>query len=235
MRQVAILGMAPSWREAPWYDASWEIWQCNDAHRGGWLGPNHPSRWFQIHAVEGCNEGEVEWLRALNAGHFDVPTYVSPRAIDEWFRRFPRACSTGVIVPYPLDKVRALFPYGWLANTFCLEIALALLEGVERIGVWGVECVSYGREVTVERPAVAAWLGIASARGVDVVLPPGSTLRPYSYAYGIDYWEEARAAAELTERILPPLDFDRDNLDTIAAVDAAEERAYVSLRKNRTE
>ena len=227
IRKIAIIGMTASRADAPWDDPSWEKWCCNDAHRG--MTPadiGHVARWFQIHAPEGCNASELHWMQLLNASIVKVPTYVSPKAMATWSERFPQAAEW--LRPYPAATVRQAFPHGWYANTFCLEIALALIEDVECIGLWGVECTSYGREVTVERPAVAWWLGVAAALSVHVELPQsGSTLRPYPYMYGIDYWEEARAAAELNERILPPIDFDRVNLDTIAAVDAAEAKHAV--------
>lgn len=231
-RKVVVLGLGWGLDAAPFDDPSWEIWGLNGGHRNGRiaaaLDAGRIARWFQIHPPDACDASEREWFAvedaAIAAGRSPVPIYVLPADLDAW-----RAVAPLVdLRPYPVDAVRAAFPHGWFANTFCLEAALALVEGVTDVAFLGCECGGYGRELVVERAAVSRWIGYVEVLG-RAHLHAETTLG-YAPLYGVDYWDEARAAAAIVERILP-LDqsemageLDGVNLDTVAAVDAAQQR-----------
>src|SRR5690606_26486051 len=99
---------------------------------------------------------------------------------------------------YPL--ARALENFGrCFTSTASYMIALAILEGVDTLGVWGVhltEKSAYARQ----RPGVEYLLGVARQRGIEVRLPPRSPLRiprrpamkPTPVLYGYD-WQSPRA------------------------------------------
>lgn len=224
--KIAIVGLGETGADAPWDDPAWKIWGLNGGHRGRFRRPDRSLRadvWFQIHPPEACDDSELDWMRRLG-DDVHVPTYVRPEDLQYWADLNPKAAALALLWPYPIEQVREAFPGGWFANTFCLEMAWAILQGATDIGLYGVECGNYGRELAVERPAVAYWMGVAHGHGVMVRLPQTTTLH-YTPIYGFDYWPEARRAAELTEMLLPPReDLDRVNLDTIAAVDAAEDK-----------
>lgn len=226
-RRVAIVGFGEGRTQAPYDDPSWEVWGLNAGHRvpRAWLkdGRLRAKSWFQIHPPAGCDAGEREFLNLLNFGHFDVPTYVQPQCLDEWRALYPHAALRGLLLPYPIDAVKAEFPGGWFANTFCLQIALALHQGVDEVGLFGVELAGYGRELAVERPAVAYWMGVCAALDVSLTVAAQSFF-PYPEVYGFDYWQEAKRAASLTEMVLPALDrlSDGENFDTLTQIKAAE-------------
>ncbi len=230
---VAIIGMAwPGWTGHGVLDSSqWdEVWGLNGAHLVSGLhrrldGGFRADRWFQIHPMECCDQSEHDWMRALAVGEVPpVPTYVRAEDLLKWAQRYPGVAPHLRVYPdLPMSKA------GWLANTFCLEIVLALSLNVTRLGVFGCECRAYGRELVVERPGMAFWLGIAAGQGVRLELAhyDESTLVPYPFKYGLDYFEEARYAATITQAVLPAhADLNAENLDTIAAVDAAWGRVH---------
>lgn len=231
--KAAIVGLSGDGANVPWDDPEWQVWGLNGGHmRGGlFLRPDgrfRADRWFQMHPPNCCDPGELDWLQRLDDGDVPpVPTYV--RAVDmaHWTATYPKAAEAGLFLPYPEKDIAEQFPGCWFANTFCLEIALALSQGATEIGLFGTECAGWGREVAVERPAVAFWMGLICGAGVGLV--NGNETLFYGLEnprYGLDYWPEARKAAELTERVLPPVaPFNDENLDTVAAVDAAEDLA----------
>lgn len=230
--KVAIIGFGPTYIHAPWDDRSWQIWGLNGGHRlpNGHARPSGEFRadmWFQIHPPEGCNAHELEWMHLLDEGRYDVPTYVRQEDVEHWGSIYKSAAARHLFVPFPADSIRGQFKGGWFANTFCLEMALCVWQGdVSDVALYGIECSCYGREVAVERPAVAYWQGVLAAEGIRLHVPEGCTLAPYAPIYGLDYWDEARVAAAVTERVLPPrAEFDRVNLDTVAAVEEAKSKA----------
>lgn len=232
--KFAIVGFACDGSRVPWDDPTWEIWGLNSGHLrpGLFLRPDgrfRADRWFQIHPPFANDPGEIDWLERLDAraqaGEDGVLTYVRPEDMAHWKRAYPHAARASLLVPFPINLIRAEFPGGWFANTFCLEIALALHWRATEIALHGVECTTYGREVAVERPAVAFWMGACWAYGVQLTIGMDTmSYGPAAPAYGFDYWAEARRAAEITAMVLPPrADLDAENLDTIAAVDTAED------------
>lgn len=228
--KVAIVGLAGTASLTPWDDASWEVWGLNAGHLAGHLfrradGTFRADRWFQIHPPEGCNAAEVDWFAQLEAGVYDVPTYVRAADLGYWSSRYPTAAKRGRLVPFPADELADYLAAGWVVNTFCLEMALALHLGAEEVALFGVECGSFGREVVVERPGVAYWLGILASHGVQLDVAAG-TLYPYKELYGLEYWAEAQKAAEITDLVFPGSHGGGENLDTVAQVVAAQEKVH---------
>ncbi len=230
MRKIAIVGMHPRTQGEAWtLDQEWELWGLNSLP---WPDGVPRARWFQLHPLDGCDQHEKAWMAKLGVDHA-VPTYIVPAAREDWIRLNP-ACAPH-LVDYPLKDVVGTFGRGWLSNTFCLELALAIRElvfGPEvdapwgkrgEIAIAGVELLSPGRELVVERPALCYWLGLAQGFGVGVATPPQTTLLLHE-TYGLEYWAEAKAAAWLAEQVLPRHLLDQDNLDTLEAVEAAEAR-----------
>jgi hypothetical protein len=228
---LAIIGFGPSRVVAPWHDATVHIWGLNGGHMlpQAHVRPDgfRADAWFQIHPPEACNLAELDWMAQLEAGVLNVPTYVREADRAYWERTYPQAGARLLFRTFPMDVLRRKFPgaVGY-ANTFCLELALALLMGYTEVGLYGVECTGWGREVAVERVGLAYWIGVLHAHDVKLNLPTDTTLL-YPEIYGLDYWAEARKAADITERVLPmDLMEDRENLSTIAAVNAAEESTH---------
>jgi len=86
-------------------------------------------------------------------------------------------------VAYPIHDVMALTRHGfYLAGTFAYMTALAILQGYQTIGLWGINDMrSYHDPGTGERQGTSEpreadrnleyWLGVAEGRGIEVVVP----------------------------------------------------------------
>ena len=94
--------------------------------------------------------------------------------------------------PYPLDKVLKAFGVPYLNTTAAYAIAYALLIGVEKLLIFGFDFTYPNLHQGEQgRGCVEYWLGVATARGVQVVTGPNTTLldaaEPWSkkiYGYG---------------------------------------------------
>lgn len=187
-RRIAIIGTAPTWKATPWDDPTLEIWCLNDF----WvLNPPRADRWFDLHPLNKMYfrplhqkkvfagdippgffvrpAGHLEWLKSQT-----IPVYVqeaaalgSPTAVT-----FPRAACEEKIYP----------TYG---SSPAWMVALALLEGVTELHVYGIHLATEW-EYIHQRPNLEALLTLAAARGVRVVLPKGCPLLRGSHQYGYE-------------------------------------------------
>ena len=80
-------------------------------------------------------------------------------------------------VAYPLKRVLELGP-AYLNNTVAYAIALAIAEGAETLCLFGCDFGYEGHPEIKEagRACVEFWLGVAAARGIQIVLPGSTTL-----------------------------------------------------------
>lgn len=177
-RKIAILGSAESTRDdAPFDDPSWEIWGL------AWRYYDHErmDRCFEIHDEylwPRYTKAELygAWLKDPRSASGDpVEVYTLPQVQ----ARYP-GCK-----PYPFDAARDLMGRTYFTSSFSYMLALAILEGATEIGIWGVDLVD-GEEYEYQRPAAEYLLGIARAKGIEVTIPPTSSLLKSSFIYGID-------------------------------------------------
>ena len=167
MRKVAIVGSAPSsWHLAPFHDESWEIWGMNGMHDSvpRW------DRWFHLHTPEFILPPEVEWMKAQSA---DKPIYTVAGADD-----------APAVLPFPVDEITQKFGR-YFTNSVSFLIAMALHEGVDVIGIYGVDMAQTG-EYGSQRPSCEYFIGLARGMGVEVVIPDQSELLKAAYLYGFE-------------------------------------------------
>ena len=120
--------------------------------------------------------GELAWLRACKA-----PCYT--------LEQEPEIPGS---VRFPLERVmEATGSVEFFTCTFAYQIALAVAEGFEVIGLYGVD-LPWGnwRERVQENACVAYWIGYARGRGIEVVMPFRSALASHPFRYGYDYGQE---------------------------------------------
>lgn len=180
--KVALIAADRSYQVAPFDDPDWEVWSCNslwhlcrDAH-----GDFRADRWFELHPLSVQTDRELADIFTC-----PVPLYL----LDP-----PTADVAPNGLAYPLAEVRRQFPYRYFACTFAYQIALALCEGFETIGLFGVE-LDQGttRERTVEKACVEFWIGVALGMGRQVITPDTSRLATQPQLYGYQYREEVDA------------------------------------------
>jgi hypothetical protein len=178
---------------APWGDPSWELW--GHASSRGWY-QRSPERYFDLHRREcwtktsGKGQKYLRWL-----GKNTVPIFMQ--------ERYPEVPAS---FRYPIEQVTSEhWPY--LTCHAAYMIALALMEGATHIGFFGV---NYGKstdigadcEYGVQRGSCEFWMGVAHGKGVQLVIPKGSTLLqdpPELYGYA-SHDEDGRLIPSYTKR-----------------------------------
>lgn len=163
-RSVAIVGKAGTSAFAPFRDESWEIWGMP------WIVMPRASRFFDLHCEQVWNEGPRklgfdEWVDKGVAASPDAPVYCEPTRMGAYRNA----------IEYPLGDVMASLPIPFLENSVAYMIALAIFEGVDRIGLYGIHMMGSG-EYAFERPSITYLVGLAQGRGIAVDIPPGSPL-----------------------------------------------------------
>jgi hypothetical protein len=199
-KKVAIVGFADSSRNAaPFDDPEWTVWSLNQLYR------HIPrfDRWFEIHsrpifvADIVRDTHYVEWLQTAPVPVYMMQTFPDmPMSV-----RYPIE-QVGALQGIPVAQTRAWYeglalpsatrgggPY--LQSAIGFMIALAILEGFEEIGLWGIDLV-VGGEYEYQKPNAEFWLGYAMARGIKVTIPKTSALLRQLYVYGYEveppYW-----------------------------------------------
>ena len=168
-KKVAIIGCGTGRDFAPYDDKEWECWGLNEVDQ------KRADRWFEIHELKASTKEEIEWLKKCK-----VPIYM---------------CKTHKKIPmsvcYPLSQIMAEFNCLYFTCTFAYQIALAIYEKFEVIGIFGVN-LPYGspRERLVETPCTEYWLGIAAGKGIEIHIPSDEYLLHHQYLYGYEYQKE---------------------------------------------
>ena len=95
---------------------------------------------------------------------------------------------------YPVEKIVEVFgPY--FSSTISWLIALAIYEGCDELGLWGVDMIGEG-EYNYQRAGCEHYLGIAKGKGIKVTLPPQCPLLRAERMYGFEY---TRLGAEMCQ------------------------------------
>lgn len=180
-KTVAMVGTATtSCGLAPYDDLEVEIWACNETHNYKWM--KRATRWFQIHKSDlfkretdsRGNKGHYEWLKKN-----PLPTYMRHH-----FSEIPTS------IEYPFHKERNLLKKFWrgreninyLTSSFAYMIPIAILEGFERIEMYGFE-MSDNTEYVQQKACAEFWMGYALGKGIEIYTPEGCQIL-HSDLYG---------------------------------------------------
>ena len=189
--KVAILGYTPTRKDAPYDDPEWEIWGLNDLYK--FKAENDVkrwTRWFELHddslgnrvGREGFNERLQEF-----AG-WNIPVYMQDKHPD-----IP--CS----VRYPIEQAVERFG-NYFTNTISYMIALAIMEGAEEIGIYGVDMAT-APEYQAQRPSCEYYLGIAVGKGINVTVHPAADLLKTRFMYGYETAKENKFKSKLNSMV----------------------------------
>lgn len=188
MKKLAIVGTGAETRDlAPFGDESFDIWVFNEAPNADWCRRFDAS--FQIHEADiyfGHNTKDpnyADWLRAAHG----KPVYMQdadPLVPDS--------------VRFPLEDAQKLGGFDrYLGATVCDAVALALLQGYERIEIWGIE-MSFS-EYQYQAECFRFWVGLAIGKlgAGNVVLHSGKHLFEMplygyegSFSFGSEFFEK---------------------------------------------
>lgn len=178
MRKVAIIGRCWSTRaDAPW-DQDWEIWSL------AWDPLPVTHRIFEVHqnfrlylGTQEDGDYHVGGLRMAK-----VPVYMIDPQPD-----IPKS------VRYPIEEITALVGktsngHPYLESSIAYMVALAIHEGVDKIGIWGVD-LHCDTEYDYQRPNMEYLIGLARGRGIKVFIPPQSALLTSEHDVPYGFWE----------------------------------------------
>lgn len=170
MRKVAILGTASSWSM---YPKDWEVWACSP---GLFKAGVKATRWFEIHNPMEVAELYPDYFEFLVES--DCPVYCLHEE-----------------APYPKKEmvnasvIRETFGDWCLQSSISWMLAQALWEGVDEVGVWGVDMSTDG-EYGQQKAGCLHLLSLARLQGVKVTVPVGSELRTNAIPYPFSFEQE---------------------------------------------
>ena len=171
MKTVRILGAFN--RNSDWRLEGADHWALNNFHNVV-DDETEIHSWFQMHSRDQWERGRngelhKEWLKKKHP----FPIYMQQK-----YKGVPSAKK------YPKDEADPLWPFSWwgpiYSDTFCYMIALAMLQGYERIDLFNVYLVN-PIEAYLEAPGVSLWMAIASR--VAEVTGNGRLFRSFRYGY----------------------------------------------------
>lgn len=201
-RKIAIVGWAGTSRDlAPWTDDSWEKWVLNTmAQRESYAA--NCSRVFQLHSkadIQRDQTDEPDHWKFLTE-NTTIPVYMHEHIAESWI-----ADGMGNVVAFPTRALLDKFP-NYFTNTVSWMIALAIHEGADVIGLWGVDMAHAISEYGEQRPSCEYYLGLAQGRGIEVFIAPESDLLKTPGQYGLTedtpmYTALRARQAEMTTRL----------------------------------
>jgi hypothetical protein len=170
-KHIAICGTAESTvGDAPYDDPEWEIW----ASLNGMLHVKRVDVLFEMHEMALLSDVDRQLLAAS-----DKPIFMR-----EEHAEFKNS------VAYPFDSIAGYFGSVnlWTSSiAYMLALALSKRRGLAKlgkIGLWGIDVVAEG-EYAHQRWALEYLIGWGRAKGVDIYVPPQSSLCKADYIYGL--------------------------------------------------
>jgi len=171
MRSVALYGFATVSREGIHQTQADEIWSMTWAYN------------YDVPRIDRLLEIHPIWMQAQSK----KPEYEKPRKHWEWLKQnttipvymMLKHPEVPMSVKYPLADVFRLVPeerrHKVFTSSFDFLMALAILEGFERIEPYGFEMGS-DTEYRYQREGAAYWISQCDARGIELVLPENTAL-----------------------------------------------------------
>lgn len=232
-KKIAIVGWAGTSRDlAPWTDDSWEKWVLNTmAQREDYA--KNCSRVFQLHS-----KGDIQKDQTDEPAHWKfltenttIPVYMHEHIADSWIND-----GMGNVVAFPTNALLAKFP-NYFTNTVSWMIALAIHEGADVIGLWGVDMAHAISEYGEQRPSCEFYLGLAMGRGIEVFVAPESDLLKTPGQYGLTddtqmYVSLMARQAEMTGRLNESVGAQNQNVQIIAQLQG---RVAEATEQDKTE
>ncbi len=174
LRKVACLGGARSLVYAPWHDPTWELWAHASCRHLCKRDPDiiwdlHPPELWRDPKKKNWDPNYAKWLA----------TNRIPIMMQEVYPDVPAS------MRYPFETIITEFPRGYMTNHIAYMIALALVEGVTHIALFGCD-YDTDSEYGPQRGSAEYWLGMAEGRGVNILIPPKCDLLnkpPLLYGY----------------------------------------------------
>jgi hypothetical protein len=162
--KVAIVGMSPTYIEAPFDDPTWQKWGLPWGYEWARM-----DRLFEMHSLPFIKQGKDSKGNVMPANHMERLQECGPVYMQEAYPEIPES------IAYPLEEVgKSVAPY-WSSSVGYM-LALAIHEGAEEIGLYGVDMQG---DHASQRPNAEYLLAIAKERGIKITLPNSCPLLKY--------------------------------------------------------
>ena len=226
MRSVSIVGSAPSSQRLAPYGQE-EVWVLGvQAHYHAERGQEF-TRIFEIHST-------FDWSRHQDHAQA-IASLGCPMVVNEGFP----IKGDGILIFDHAEAAKLLSCGGkaYLTSSIAYMIAQAIMEGYEKISVYGVDLTVHDTEYFHQRACTEAWIGLAKGRGIEVFIPDQSSLMKSTFVYGIDEngiedtpFSEAKfiLLAGKHEAVIAGID---EQIEELMAKRRAHEGSYSTLMK----
>lgn len=158
MTRVAVVGAAPSFIDAPFYNPDWEIWASGSRYCEHLT---RLDRFFEVHGPDSEDLGFLHYRRFLDETTAELWVF-SPEI-------------RPVHTIYPRGAIESRFGRDFLTSSVAWMMALAIHEQVEEIGLWGVEMATES-EYKKQRIGCKHFMKLAEELGIKVTVPPDCPL-----------------------------------------------------------
>jgi hypothetical protein len=171
-RKIAIIGTAPQWALAPFDDPEWEIWGIYGVVTAG----KRLTRVYELHDRAIIEE---QAKKDKTGAYFEKVAAMGENYITkDHFDQAPNASR--------FDFDSKIKKYGrYFASSAAWLLAQAIDEGVDTIGMWGINMAA-NEEYVHQKPSCTYLLGYARAKGINIVIPASSELLQCSHLYGYE-------------------------------------------------
>lgn len=169
--KVAIVGLSPGTHDlAPFGNPDWEVWGL--PWDGYWA---QMDRLFEMHDMR-LLTGEHS---KRDADYFDkLRQCPSLYMQEEWENA----------IAYPFDEVAETTGYYW-NSSIAYAMALAIHEGAEEIGIYGVEMKAED-EYGYQKPNMEYLIGLARGKGIKVSIPEPASLCKFQ-STGVRFYDHS--------------------------------------------
>lgn len=167
-KTVCLVGHAETTRDlVPWKDKNIdEFWGLNHAHLYPWM--KRADRWFQLHSMDylqklsGQTDNDRKHWKWLTSNHKE-PIYMQ--------KHFPECPAS---VEFPIREARKQLGDSF-TSSFAYMAALAILEGFEKVEIYGFEMDSE-TEYFYQRDSAEYFIGLMLGRGIEIYMPDKCSL-----------------------------------------------------------
>jgi hypothetical protein len=156
-KKLGLLGRTENIKYAPWDDPSWTLASHTSARE---LSKREPDWYFDLHRPACFRTESKTWNPQY---HTWLTRLQTPIFMQEAWPEIPMA------VKYPIERVLQEYR-AYFTNHCAYMIALAMMEGVTTIGLFGCQYGAF-TEYSTQRGSLEYWLGRFEQAGGTVVLP----------------------------------------------------------------
>lgn len=160
------------------YGAWDEVWTLN-----GLVGVLKADRFFMMDDFE-IQEKRAEWHPYVKGMLYTAKRHDTPIYTNRVVEGYPN------LVEYPLAKVAAKLNLKslYFTNSVPYMVALAIAEGATKIGIFGCDYTYADNRTEKGRACLEWWCGFAEAKGVEIYVPPTTSLLEGNKSEPYGYW-----------------------------------------------